>query len=141
MNTNQLTIAEAIEKVTTGFSSVYTKEDVIGLLNAIQLPEPVERLTPISERLSDIKDSIVDRITDHFDNDIVDFSSATFRLDYGNTIELEDIDLDHRAIGRIVEDVLTDVIFDLREEEQKNDVPVESEEESSLEGKNEEIEG
>ena len=139
MNKNSLTIAEAISKVQEGFGSVYTKEDVMTLLQAIKLPEP--QLTPISERLSELKDGIVDRILDRIDNDIVDYSSAEFEINYGNTLELSSVDISHRLLGNIIEGELEDVICDLRAEEEKNDVEVGSVEESSLEGKNEEIEG
>jgi hypothetical protein len=112
MKTNQLTIAEAIEKVNTGFGSVYTKEDVVNLLNSIK-----ENYQPQYRVLSELKDNIVDRVTDRIDEDVIDLDTAEFSIGYDNKIELERVDVNNHEFGRIVEGVIDDIIEYLKADE------------------------
>lgn len=114
MNKHSLTIAEAISKVQEGFGSVYTKEDVMILLEAIK-PQSLSR----SQILSDLKDRIVDRIADNLDNDIIDYDSAQFNISYGNTLELEQVDFDSRAMYNYIDNQLDILIDDITAEEEE----------------------
>lgn len=115
MKTNNLTIAEAIQKVEDGFGSVYTKEDVINILNSIKANEGGES-TPIHlfiDGLEKIKEKIMDRIMENMDLSVVDLDSASFSINY-NQVEIDDISLDNSEVERIIGHSLNEVIADLQ---------------------------
>ena len=126
MKTNSLTIAEAIQKVEEGFGSVYTKEDVINLLNSIK-EEDGDKSTPIHlfiDGLEKIKGKIMDRIMENMDISVVDLDSASLSIGYNNQVEIDDISLDdsevERIIGRSINEVIADLQADAEETESEN---------------------
>lgn len=126
MKTNSLTIAEAIQKVEEGFGSVYTKEDVINLLNSIKEGDGGES-TPIHlfiDGLEKIKGKIMDRIMENMDISVVDLDSASLSIGYNNQVEIDDISLDdsevERIIGHSINEVIADLQADAEETESEN---------------------
>lgn len=87
MKTNtKRTKNEAIEIVTNSYPSIWSKDDVLLLLNSI------EDSGINDEKLDELKDKIFDIIDELDSHDIVDFDSARFDLN-GNEICLDSIDL------------------------------------------------
>ena len=77
---------QAIEMVNNNLSSIFTKQDVIDLLNKIEGDTSVE--------------SIIEKVEGVFDmlgSDFVDLDSAEYELN-GNTIELISVDADINKI-------------------------------------------
>lgn len=102
MNTNSLastrTVSQTIDVVKNSPSSIFTKDDVLNLLNSIS--------TGNSNLTKDMVDDLMRYISDGIHNvdseDVVDKSTAEFSLD-GNTIELDSIDVDASYIVDEVE--------------------------------------
>jgi hypothetical protein len=98
---------EVIEQIkTNNLGSIYSKEDVIRLLEQID-SEPAElRIN------SEIMSSITDKINDYLENmdtsDLIDYDSACFNIGYHNRLELESVDsnisIDESEIIRMIKE-------------------------------------
>jgi late competence protein required for DNA uptake (superfamily II DNA/RNA helicase) len=90
--------SETIKLVQECVSSVFSKEDVIKLINDIdsQFDE---------ETVVNIKDQILKKIRD-IDHQIIDHGSAEFELNYNNTIELSNVAINEDVIEDIIDGVL-----------------------------------
>jgi hypothetical protein len=92
---------EVIKQVQECVSSVFSKEDVIKLINKIE--------GGLNEDLAlEIKKQISTLIMDIDEKRLIDLDSAEFELNYNNTIELSNVNIDLDLITDIVEEVLMD---------------------------------
>lgn len=92
---------QAIEQVKNSFPSIWSKDDVLQLLE--QLEESTPR--PTDEQIKDITRYCISEIQD-LGNEIVDFDSASFSIGYDNKIELDNIEISTDAIESAIEQVL-----------------------------------
>jgi hypothetical protein len=93
---------EAINQVQECMSSVFSKEDVINLINKI------DSENKFNEDLAlEIKNRIVRELRDIDERKLMDFDSAEFELSY-NTIELTNVNIDLDLIANTIEEVLMD---------------------------------
>jgi hypothetical protein len=91
---------EVIKQVQECVSSVFSKEDVIKLINKIE--------GGLSEDLAlEIKKQISTLIMNIDERKLIDLDSAEFELNY-NTIELSNVNIDLDLITGIIEEVLMD---------------------------------
>jgi hypothetical protein len=82
-------------------SSIFTKDDIIKLLNE------VKRESCITQELADeIRYVISNRLNQLDSDDVVDMDSASFDLERDNTIVLSDVSIDLSKIESIIEEVL-----------------------------------
>jgi len=92
---------EVIKQVQECVSSVFSKEDVIKLINKIE--------GGLNEDLAlEIKKQISTLIMNIDERKLIDLDSAEFELNYNNTIELSSVNIDLDLITDIVEEVLMD---------------------------------
>jgi hypothetical protein len=92
---------EVIKQVQECVSSVFSKEDVIKLINKIE--------GGLNEDLAlEIKKQISTLIMNIDERKLIDLDSAEFELNYNNTIELSNVNIDLDIITDIVEEVLMD---------------------------------
>ena len=92
---------EVIKQVQECVSSVFSKEDVIKLINKIE--------GGLNEDLAlEIKKQISTLIMNIDERKLLDLDSAEFELNYNNTIELSNVNIDLDLITDIVEEVLMD---------------------------------
>ena len=126
MKTKSLTVAEAIEKVEQGFGSVYTKEDVILLLNALKVEGGSEAtsMQDVIKELKNLKNKIVDKVMENMESDVIDYDSASFSIEYDNKIQVDSIDLDDYQVEMAIKTAIDDVVEEL-EEQMKDDENVE----------------
>ena len=103
---------EAIELVNKGIGSIYSKEDVLNLISQI---EDTQAEAPLFDG-----EAIVSQVMGEWDNsvhrifsdlrdtlsydDIIKKDDCTFTLEYGNTIELEEVQFDMSAIESVVKE-------------------------------------
>ena len=81
---------EAIKQVQECMSSVFSKEDVINLINKIDSEN-----NKLSVGLAvKIKESIERELMDMDKRSLIDYGSAEFELNYNNCIELIGVDID-----------------------------------------------
>lgn len=121
----------AINLVKNNISSVFTKEDVINLLNGMY-PDPKLASEGENEDETDevkeviLTDKIIEELITHVANsigglyatDIVDKDSAQFSIDGRDTIVLDDVDIDTSSIEDAVTESIADFFEDLKENNQ-----------------------
>jgi hypothetical protein len=93
------TIEQAIQLVSTSPSSIFSKEDVIGIIKTIK---------PDENNIGVIIDEILSKISVVVDNleckDVIDEQSAEFSISDGNRIEFEIADVEHNNIYEKIEE-------------------------------------
>lgn len=95
-----------------GFPSVYSKDDLICVVNRIRLE--LNELDFTQSILTEMKfqefDSAVRNRLENWmhQNDIVDNDSAEFTIDYDNRIVLESINIDTDSVTEELDDILLD---------------------------------
>lgn len=121
--------------VDNSFPSIFSREDVkhqleefgYGLITTLmELTEDQKPSTSISaERIKELSDILCGAIASKVDrldsNEVVDFDSASFAINYNNCVELETIDFDSANIVNEVEIAVNEVLHDFftPEEEEK----------------------
>lgn len=120
-------IQQAVASVENAFPSIYTKDDVIKLLNSIEIQAPSGIAKIDKQIVKDLTEAIMDEIRDNVENlgcsDVCDLGSAEFEL-YGNEIQLSSLDIDTEEITSNVVSGISDVIeefFEKLEEESNNE--------------------
>jgi hypothetical protein len=104
MNEQNLTIDEAKDLLNQGFGSIYTKDEVLSLLDRIK-----KESTDIKTVLDEVYDDFVSKIK-HFDeNDVVNMDDVTFSVEQGNLIVVEDISVNLYNIEEALEEVLNNI--------------------------------
>ena len=117
-----------IKRVQESPSSVFTKEDVLNLLKAMESPEeakekelrevvPTTILKEVKEHvLAGLKEKALqnfrEELEDAIDSELVDFDSAKLIMDYHNAVEVESIDVNKEEIIEILERVFDDLEID-----------------------------
>lgn len=126
--------------VDKSFPSIFSREDVkhqleefgYGLITTILEMQDEEKSSPsISlegvEKLSELLCSHITSKIERLDaNEVVDFDSASFAINYNNCVELEEIDFDSTNIANEVEIAVDEVLHDFftpKEEEVKEEIP------------------
>ncbi len=103
---------EAIELVNKGIGSIYSKEDVINLINQIEESKTETPSFDGQEIVKSVMDEWHDKVHDIFhdlaneinSNDIVDMNECEFCLEYDNRIVLNDISFETHEIESRVEE-------------------------------------
>lgn len=91
---------QAIESVKGAISSIFSKEDVIAIINSIQQENEL------------VKDNLIGFILDQLTNgrhDVIDLDSAEFDL-RGKEISLESVDLNERIVEEAIESGINNYI-------------------------------
>lgn len=114
-----------IKRVQESPSSVFTKEDVLNLLKAMEAPEEVKEepvkkdLSPkeVKEKiLAELKEKILEKfraeLEDAMDSDLVDFDSAEFSIGYDRRVEIDSIDVNKEDIIEILDQALDGLEID-----------------------------
>jgi hypothetical protein len=103
-----MTLDQAKEAIGKAFPSVFTKEDILSILNQVEEPKAEDKLT------QKVAYELISKIQYEFGNlgayNVVDRNSATFCLRGGYEIELEDLDINTSEIDDIVERVINDMV-------------------------------
>ena len=114
------------EFVNNSFPSVYTKQDVIHLLDEFadtittyvfenaKDEKPSNRINP--EVLKELESALIESINNKIErldsNELVDFGSASFEISYNNQLELESIDSSIENITNEVEEAVSEILHD-----------------------------
>jgi hypothetical protein len=107
-----------------GFPSVYSKDDLICVVNRIRLEiNELEQPKPElgKEALSEIFQEVVGQLTRQLErngNEYIDYDGAEFSIGYHNTVEVSNIDIIVDNITESLESILEEVFYealDIRE--------------------------
>ena len=132
-------IQETVASVQNAPGSIYTREDVISLLNKISMPEPSEQVANglTRDQIEELCRRVVAQVkenAENLDSDCIDKDSAEMSMSYNNTVELDSVEFDTDTIARDVVNGIGDVIEEYFEELNKED------EDAYVEGTNEDSE-
>lgn len=103
-------IKEAVTSVENAYPSIFTKDDVIKLLNSIKIESSKpKQAIPSKEQIQRLCDIVLQQIKDNIEDlssdNVCDLSSAEFELN-GNEISVSSIDID---TDRIEDDVVYNI--------------------------------
>lgn len=111
---------EVLLAVTNCASSIFSKEDVINLINSVE--ESNSNLEAIVKKLESLQESISYDVQNLSADEVVDYSSAEFSISCNNRLEIEDISLNVDRLNEIVENSIVNLIDELRGEEEIEEV-------------------
>jgi len=97
---NKITIEEAVKQINEGFSSIYSKDDVLHLLSVIETSSSQFEIT--DEMVRTLSDDIAEALSNE-GTDIVDDYDLTMNY---KEVELDSIDLNESKIRAAVQDAL-----------------------------------
>ena len=93
-----------LHQVKHSVSSIFTKEDVINLINSIE--ESKGRVIT-TQQINDAIDEVVNWAERRVDN-LIDLNSAEFEVNYSNQIELTGVDIDVESLRNVLEEHFMD---------------------------------
>ena len=99
--------SQVIETVQGSVSSIYSREDVIKIINMIEDDEKVITEDQIAK--------VIENVIDHFERNgerMIDHSSAEFTMGYDNRIELETVGLDLDYLRESLENNLCGLVVE-----------------------------
>jgi len=76
----------------------------------IELIKQIETPTRITQELVDDICNKIERVLDNNSDDLVDKDNVSFSIGYGNTIEIDDAQIDTYEVMRHISDVLDDFV-------------------------------
>ena len=127
-------IQQAVASVQNAFPSIYTKDDVVKLLESIEIESPKSSSKLSQDQINDLCRQIVAQVkenAENLDNDCIDRDSAEMSMGYSNTVELDSVEFDTSEVANQVVDGIGDVIEtffeELEKEEEENDDDSETE--------------
>ena len=120
-------IQQAVASVQNAPGSIFTKDDVVKLLESIQLADEESSPTLSAKKLEELVEAINSKIKEGLENsdayELVDFGSVEFSIS-SNYIELDSIDTDIKVdFEDEIRDTLTDFFKPEEEEEVDEDEP------------------
>jgi hypothetical protein len=104
----KMTKEEALTKVAQGVGSIYSKEDVVNLINSIE--ENAGKATITEELIETISDAVATSINNSVQDVIDDFEVDIDQSYGGNSFEvnINDIEFNETRIASIVAEVLSE---------------------------------
>ena len=106
----KIKLTEAKELLNNNISSIYTKQDVLGLLDRLDMESDTEHITEIFKK---IKMEFSSDLT-HVLERIVDKDNITLELN-GNEIYVDDVEINTDVIESVLEEVLDSLEQDFEE--------------------------
>lgn len=117
-------LADQKKDVDNSFPSIFSREDVklqleefgYGLITIISEMKEEKSLGLTFEQRQELegllREAIERKIDRMDDEDVVDFDSAEFNIEYGNTLRLESVNVNSSSICDEIDYVISDVISD-----------------------------
>ena len=106
---SKLTIAETITKLEDGFGSIYSKDDVLLMLNNLELNETKVESSITKSDLRILKNAIVETINRNRE-DICTIDDIELSINYHKSIEIDDITFNENELESLVADCVDDFI-------------------------------
>ena len=97
-----ISLKEMIDGVRNSISTIFSKEDVLNILNRIEKGSEGNEFT--EEQMEELIDHVRSGLQYVDSSEIVDLDSAQFEIEDGNTIVLKDVDVDTNGIEDEIED-------------------------------------
>ena len=107
----KIKLTEAKELLNNNISSIYTKQDVLNLLDRLDMGSDIDNITELFKK---IKEEFSNDLT-HVLERIVDKDDITLELN-GNEIYVDDIEINTSVIEDVLEEVLSALEADFEEQ-------------------------
>jgi hypothetical protein len=104
MENYKVTKENALASVRQSVSSIFTKEDVLYLIEKIEVGSSRVITT---QQINDAIDEVVNWAERRVDN-LIDLNSAEFELNYNNQIELTGVEIDVECLRNVLEEHFMD---------------------------------
>lgn len=114
-------IEDAVQRVKGSYPSIYSKDDVVNLLYELmsdldtEINDMLKPNVDFDDLRSKLHDAIEHKLNRMDSNEVVDFDSAEFSINYDNRVELDNIDVNTGSMVDEIDDVIRDV-FEVFEE-------------------------
>jgi hypothetical protein len=121
MNYPKMTKEEAINTINTSFPSIWSREDVLQLIERIDVPEQqkLEGFVNKEKLMEKIREAVENGIDGMSNDDIVDISSCEFDVRNGNEIHIDSVGINTSDIAdevmREVEGAIDEYIEEITE--------------------------
>jgi hypothetical protein len=110
-----MTKQQAIEKIQNSFPSIWSREDVLTLVNQIDATDTNLDLDNLNDKIREAVDNAVNNMSN---DEIVDISTCEFSIRNGNEIEIDSIGINTSDIVDEVMKEVSEVIENFFEEEE-----------------------
>jgi Zn-dependent M32 family carboxypeptidase len=107
----KMKLTEAKELLNNNISSIYTKQDVLSLLDRLDTGSSIENITELFNKIRSEFSSDLTRVIER----IVDKDDIKLEL-YGNEIIIDDVEIDTDVIEGVLSDVLESLEADFEEQ-------------------------
>jgi Zn-dependent M32 family carboxypeptidase len=107
---NKIKLTEAKELLNNNISSIYTKQDVLDLLDRLDMGSDIDNITEIFKKIKAEFSSDLTHVMDR----IVDKDNIRLEL-CGNEILIDDVEIDTDVIESVLEEVLDSLEQDFEE--------------------------
>ena len=97
-------------------TSVVSIDNVIALIQQLEAEVQVEKVFGITQELAEDIANKIERCLDYNSGNFVDKDSAEFEINYNNTIELTNVDIDVREIMAHITETLEEFVEEEDEE-------------------------
>ena len=104
-----------LHSVKHSISSIFTKDDVLNLIESIEQEQQTNQVYDLIKKLQDLQEKISYDFQNLSSDEVVDLDSAEFNIGYNNRLEVEDIGLNIDNLTDIVEGSIGVLIDELRE--------------------------
>jgi len=103
-----------LHSVKHSVSSIFTKDDVLKLIESIEQEQQTNQVYDLIKKLQDLQENISYRFQNLNSDEIVDYDSVEFSIGYNNRLEVEDVSLNVDNLTDIVIDSFSCLIDELR---------------------------
>ena len=109
-----------LHSVKHSVSSIFTKDDVLKLIESIEQEQQTNQVYDLIKKLQDLQENISYKLQNLNSDEVVDYDSVEFSIGYNNRIEVEDVSLNVDNLTDIVIDSFSCLIDELRELHKKD---------------------
>ena len=106
-----------LQSVQNSVSSIFTKDDVINLINSIEQEQQTNHVYEMIKKLQDLQERITYNLQNLNSDEVVDYDSVEFSISYNNRIEVDCMNINVDNLTEIVENNIGELIEELRDEE------------------------
>ena len=123
-----MTKNETVDLLKNQLPGFYSVEQVINLIEKIEEKEN----STSTKKLEELQSNIINRFHNLGADEVVDYDSAEFSINYNNRVEIDDISINVDNLNDLVESVIQEYIDELNQDKEEQSsseyVPVEENE-------------
>ena len=111
-----------LQSVRNSVSSIFSKDDVLFLINSIEQEQQTNPIYEMIKKLQDLQERITYNLQNLNSDEVVDYDSVEFSISYNNRIEVDGMNINVDNLTEIVENSIGELVEELRDEELNKEV-------------------